>query len=504
MMRKVDSRDDKQNDSLLASKKNSQSFFQKHLSWKNSGSSSVSRKLNFVNILVIISGILSIIGAYEIHMGAKMHGLNYLHQKYITELVKTVKTFETGAFEANIELLEPVEKSVLLIRQQPIDCLDLIGPMEAFVMALIDTANAINVCQDDLQIANDLIVVINAYRSGEIDKYSLLSRLHKGIEDFEESGVKFEPLVVKTVAITFFVVITIVIGKAFIVPMFGLLLSRSVARDYYILLRTKANLEKEKQHSTLIQSERMASLNTLVAGIAHEVNTPVGVSITANSHSQEILNQIHQAYKAESLTEEDFREFFKEMEEVNRIISDNLARTSTLINSFKMISVDQSVEKSQHIYFKSYIEQILISLSPLTKKSGISINLRGDENIQGDTYGGALVQVITNIVTNTISHAFKDREPGTLSIAIFQRKAGEVQLSFEDNGRGIPEIDLLHVFEPFFTTGRGQGGTGLGLHILHNLVVDKLKGHVSCTSKLGQGARFDIYLPVEQPLVVNA
>ena len=454
---------------------------------------SVAMRLNIVNILIILSGFLSVIGAYEIQKGGKMHELNYLHQKYITQLVKSVKTFEVNT---NTNSLDLVEQDILLIRQQPIDCLDLVGPIDLFMMKMINTDYALQVCEDDLLIADKLIRKIERYKMDEVDKPSLVTHLHEGIDGFNQSGVMFGPLVVKTVKATFFIVITIILTMAFIVPIFGLLLARSVSRDYKTLSTTKIHLEKEKKYNVLIQSERLASLNTLVAGIAHEVNTPLGVSITANSHTFEILKKLKDAYQSKKLKESDFCEFFLEMEEISNIINGNLVRTASLIDSFKLVSVDQSVEELQKIEFKSYIEQVLLTLSPLTKQSDLTVKLTCDEGLFVMIYGGALIQVITNVVTNTINHAFKDSKKGTLLISVIKTNESEMLLSFEDDGCGISEVNLIHIFEPFFTTGRGNGSTGLGLHILHNLVVDKLKGRVSCSSEVGCGTRFDIYLPI--------
>lgn len=462
------------------------------LFWRNGRRFTVSMKLNVVNILVIISGFLSIVGAYEIQMGGEMHGLNYSHQKYITELVKTVETFEQRVEESDLSL---VEEYVGLIKQQPIDCLDLIGPFESYMMSLIETDGAITVCENDLEIADNLLTYINDYRTGNIDKPELLAYLRVGIAGFEKSGVQFEPLVNKTVEVTFFTVITIVVAKAFIVPVFGLLLSRSVALDYRTLSKTKLSLEREKKQNMLIQSERMASLNTLVAGIAHEVNTPLGVSITANSHASQIVTKIQNKYRSGCLTENDFCNFFKEIEEVNNIISSNLLRTSDLISSFKMISVDQIVDKKQVVSLKKYIEQVLVSLSPLTKNTAIDIKFQCEQDLKGAIYVAALAQIITNMVTNVIGHAFQCEEQGEFIIVAKKNAVDELHLSFKDNGCGICEVDLIHIFEPFFTTKSGGGGTGLGLHVLHNLVVDKLQGRINCTSKLGVGTQFDVYIP---------
>jgi len=473
------------------SSSNKDTYFSKLSAWRKHDLFSVATKLNIVNVLVVISGVLSIIGAYEIQMGARMHELNYLHQKYITEVVKSVKQFESDR-----AALIPIEDNIVLARQQPIDCLALIGPIEEFMMTLMQTDHAIQLCQNDIAVADNTLQKVRDFRLGKINKADLLSDLYQSIHTFESNGTQFEPLVGRTVRIIFFIVISIVITKAFVVPIFGFLLSHSVARDYRILSDTKISLEKEKEYSALIQSEKMASLTTLVAGIAHEINTPVGVNITANSHSNEVLARIKKSYAAENLTEDELCDFFSEVEKVNDIISNNLLRTSELIKSFKMVSTEQAIEELQTIKLKPYIKQILITLSPLTQRSNLTIKLACDEGLEVRLYGDALIQIITNIVTNAIDHAFKKKQHGILSISATKTTENKILLSFEDSGRGISKSDQLHIFEPFFTTGRKNGNTGLGLHILHNLVVDKLKGSVSCSSKIDQGTRFDIHLPI--------
>lgn len=451
---------------------------------------SVSMKLNVVNILIIISSILSIIGAYEIQLGGKMHELNYLHQKYITHLVKSVKEFEV-----NSASIENVESNILQIRDQPIACIELAGPIELFMMDLIGTKNTVKICYDDLKISDDLLDKIQAFKVDKFDKPSLVNSLYRGIDGFENSGVLFEPLVVRTVEITFLIVITIVIAKGFIVPIVGLFLSRSVAQDYELLVKTKSNLEEEKHRSALIQSERIASLTTMVAGMAHEINTPVGAGVTANSYAIELLTSFKQAYEADELTEKKFYNFIDEITKTNEILRHNLSRTSVLVNSFKQVSVDQTLDELQIIKMKTYLEQILVSLTPITKNTSAEIILQCDEELQAYTYGGALSQITTNLVVNAINHAFKNTKHGTLIISAQQSSDNEIYLSFKDNGCGISEVDKIHIFDPFFTTQRTHGGTGLGLHILYNLVVDKLRGTVSCTSKLNEGSQFDIYIP---------
>jgi len=451
---------------------------------------SVSMKLNIVTVLVIISSILSIIGAYELQMGGKMHKLNYFHQKYVTQLVTTVKAFETDSTSVN-----KVRKDIILVREQPTQCVALVGDFELFMMQLIGTRSAVTVCQDDIIIANNLLHKIEKFENKELDKKTMTNLLNQGINAFEHNSVNFEPLVTKTVEIFFFIVITTLIAKAFIVPIIGFLLSNSVARDYLLLLKTKTNLEKEKEKNALIQSDRIESLTIMVAGMAHEMNTPIGVSITANSYIEEQLSDLRKAYENEALTEDKFDNFIMQMESSNTIITNNLSRTATLIKSFKEVSVDQFIDELQEIELKSYIEQILESLAPIIKSSNITLQLSCTSNLKAYMYGGILSQILTNLVTNAINHAFQNNEGNTISITVKPTSENEIILSFKDNGSGISDSDKVHIFDPFFTTKRGDGGSGLGLYILHNLVTDKLKGRVSCTSKINTGTQFDIHFP---------
>lgn len=466
-------------------------WFSKYAFWRGSDRFSVSLKLNVVIFLIIISGTLGIIGAYEIQLGGKMHELNYFHQKYVTEVIKSVKKFESN--ESSIDV---VKNNILQIRHQPIQCIDLVGTVELFLMKLINTDTAIQVCKNDILTADNILQKIQDFKVEELDSTSLLIHLHESIHEFENNGTQFEPLIGRTVDITFLIVITVMIASAFVIPIFGLLLSRSVAHDYKILLETKFNLQEEKKRNSMIQAERMVSLTTMVAGIAHEVNTPVGVSISAISHSIDLFNKVKKSYEAEELTETELNEFFAESIKVNNIVSSNLLRTSTLIRSFKQVSVDQSVDDLQTINLKSYIEKVLLTLTPLTKNSGIEVKFICNDSLQANTHGGTLSQIITNLMTNAIKHAFENSKQGTISIYMSQTVNKEIFLSFTDNGCGISDVEQIHIFEPFFTTKRGSGGTGLGLHILHNLVVDKLKGRVSCSSKINEGTQFDIYFPI--------
>jgi signal transduction histidine kinase len=256
-------------------------------------------------------------------------------------------------------------------------------------------------------------------------------------------------------------------------------------------------LEKEKQRNALIQAERISSLTTMVAGMAHEINTPVGVSVTANSCVEELLKTLNDDYETGKLTESKFHKSIKEMDNMNKMLASNLRRTATLIESFKQVSVNQSIDKIQKVNIKNYIEQIWMSLTPLTKSSNITFTLNCDSMLEASIYTGALSQIITNLVTNAVSHAFIDINKPSITLSVKELANNECKMSFQDNGNGIPADNVVHIFDPFFTTKRGHGGTGLGLHILHNLVTDKLHGRVICTSEVNVGTSFDIFFSKE-------
>ncbi|UTW59917.1 HAMP domain-containing histidine kinase [Kordiimonas sp. SCSIO 12603] len=452
--------------------------------------SSVSTRLNLLNLLVLLSGLLSIVGVYEIQLGAQLHKLNYQHQKYIDQVYKAVDQFEQTS--GNIE---PVKDYVILVREQPIECLNMVSAFEKFMMKIIGTGEAIALCEQDKLLADDILDELDQYSRGEISKEVVVSKLKVGLEGLSSHGAQFQPFVAKTVSTMYIIVISMVITKAIIVPFLGVILSSSVSRDYRTLNNTKKQLINEQERNELIQNERMNALSTMVAGVAHEINTPVGVSVTAASHARERLMQTEEAYQNELLSEEDLQSYFVDSKEAFRIIQNNLRRTSELVKSFKQVSVDQTEDIVRTFSAKEYLKDIIISLKPIVKKPSVEVVLDDVEDIYIETYPGVLSQIITNLITNSLSHAFAANDGGVINIALSPLSNKKVQIVFSDNGCGISKENLRHIFDPFFTTKRGQGGTGLGLHILHNLVVDKLDGEINCFSAEGEGTRFVINFP---------
>lgn len=244
----------------------------------------------------------------------------------------------------------------------------------------------------------------------------------------------------------------------------------------------------------LVQSERLASLGGLVAGIAHEVNTPIGVGVTAASFLSDQVNTIRKDIESGNLTKSRFNIFLEHCQESSDILLNNLQRAADLVQSFKKVAVDQSSDEHRKIGLAGYIEELLTSLRPKYKHTGHRIEVDCDDSIEMETVPGALSQVLTNLIVNSLTHAFLEGDNGVMTIAADQDADG-ITLTYSDDGQGIPEQYLSKIFDPFFTTKRGQGGSGLGLHIVFSLVHQTLGGHISVHSSPNTGTKFTIRLP---------
>lgn len=247
----------------------------------------------------------------------------------------------------------------------------------------------------------------------------------------------------------------------------------------------------KQTQNQLIESEKLASLGSLVAGVAHEINTPVGIGLTGITHLLEETQDIVKLYKQDEMSQESFEHYLKVCEEISNLVNTNLKRTAQLVKSFKQISVDQTSEEIREFNLKEYIQEILFSLSNITKKTKIDININGDDDIIINSYPGALSQIITNLIINSIRHAYEKGEKGEININ-FRQRTGFIHLEYTDDGRGIKQEDISKIFDPFFTTNRQAGNTGLGLNIIYNIVTNTLDGAISCESKEGEGVKFII------------
>jgi len=255
-------------------------------------------------------------------------------------------------------------------------------------------------------------------------------------------------------------------------------------------LEISLNNLKQTQNK-LIESEKMASLGGLVAGVAHEINTPVGIGLTGITHFLNISEELEKKYNSDTMTQEDFEEYLKTAKQVATMINSNLMKTAELVKSFKQISVDQTSEEKREFKIKDYLEEILLSLNSILKKQKCTIKIDCDETLIINSYPGAFSQIVTNLIINSINHAFENKESELINIDI-TKENDSIKLIYKDNGKGIKQTYLEKIFDPFFTTSRDKGGTGLGLNIIYNIVTNKLNGSITCKSEENLGVEFNI------------
>jgi signal transduction histidine kinase len=256
-----------------------------------------------------------------------------------------------------------------------------------------------------------------------------------------------------------------------------------------------ALLELQRTQDDLIQSEKLASLGQLVAGVAHEINTPVGIALTTATTLSEEVQSFGDAASGGQVSRARFVHFVDRMREGSQLLFSNLTRAADLVHSFKQVAADQVSSERRSFEMATWAHELLTSLRPALRKGAHDISLQCEPGLLVDTYPGALAQVLTNLIMNAIAHAYPPDVSGRLLIEIAAQPSGTFRIVFGDDGKGIAPEALGKVFDPFFTTARSHGNTGLGLHIAYNLVTSVLQGKIEIASTLGQGTRFTITLP---------
>lgn len=248
----------------------------------------------------------------------------------------------------------------------------------------------------------------------------------------------------------------------------------------------------------LIESEKLASLGRLVSGLAHEINTPLGIAVTSASHCANELKRVQQLYRDEALNEEEFAHFLAGIDDGLGLINNNLNRAATLVQNFKLSGAIHTANEEEQFELRACIELTLKSLQPLLKKNHIDCALLPGAEVTINSYPGAIAQIITNLITNSIHHAFNNTTEKKILLQITQTPT-HVTLHYHDNGCGIAEDIRPKIFEPFFTTARRTGGSGLGLSIVYNLVTQKLGGDIVIDADQSEGAVFHICIPELSP-----
>jgi signal transduction histidine kinase len=262
--------------------------------------------------------------------------------------------------------------------------------------------------------------------------------------------------------------------------------------------------ELREAQKSLIEAEKLAALGGLVAGVAHEVNNPIGISLTVASSLSQRCNAFGEEIAHGPLRRSRLSEFVDGSRDAAAQLVANLQRAAELVQSFKQVAVDRSHEERRRFDLGELTQQIIASLRPGLKKTDLALESTIEPGIVLDSYAGAYGQVLTNLVLNAANHAFPSGRPGTVRIQAARSGPQHVEISFSDDGSGMPEDVRRRAFEPFFTTRRDQGGTGLGLHIVYNLVTRRLGGRIALTSAGGRGTTFRITIPLEAPRNVGA
>jgi signal transduction histidine kinase len=250
---------------------------------------------------------------------------------------------------------------------------------------------------------------------------------------------------------------------------------------------------KEAQ-GELVRQEKLASLGRLVAGVAHEINTPLGICVTATSHLVEELKLTREDMAAGVLDEDGLNQFLDIIDQSLRIMTTNTQRAAALVRSFKQVAVDQSSDDIRSFNLRKYLDEVLLSLQPKLKGKPIVIDIDCEERIEMASFPGAVSQIVTNMVMNSLAHGFEEGQPG--KITINGKLDGDfVVFEYSDDGIGMDTSTLAQLFDPFFTTKRGSGGSGLGAHILFNLVTGSLGGTIKVASAPGMGLHYKLRFP---------
>jgi PAS domain S-box-containing protein len=255
----------------------------------------------------------------------------------------------------------------------------------------------------------------------------------------------------------------------------------------------------EQSQEALLRSEKLAALGRIVAGVAHELNTPIGNSLlsatTLVHQTQQLKNQIETGLRRSSLDS-----YMATAQDAVSILLRNLQRAAELIGSFKQVAVDQTSSQRRRFDLKAVVDEVLLSYRAMLRAAHIEVRVDVPEGMQLDSYPGPLGQVLGNLLNNAAIHGYQEQHTGgTVSLVAQLLAHGHVALSVEDRGRGIAPDDVGRIFDPFFTTRLGQGGSGLGLNIVHNIVTGPLGGSIEVNSELGRGTRFCVTLPLVAP-----
>jgi signal transduction histidine kinase len=256
----------------------------------------------------------------------------------------------------------------------------------------------------------------------------------------------------------------------------------------------QALAQLQDAQSELVRQEKLASLGQMVAGVAHEINTPLGICVTATSHLVQELKLTKEELAAGEMTEDSLNAFFDVVDQSLRIMTTNTQRAASLVRSFKQVAVDQSSDDIRSFNLGAYLNEVLLSLQPKLKGRPVEVAVDCPKDLTMESFPGAVSQIVTNMVVNSLVHGFEREQRGHITIEA-RLDGDQVLFEYADDGAGMDADTLPKLFDPFFTTKRGSGGSGLGGHILYNLVTGALGGTLRAESSPGQGLRYHLRFP---------
>lgn len=257
-----------------------------------------------------------------------------------------------------------------------------------------------------------------------------------------------------------------------------------------------AYLQLRETQAQLVERDKLAALGSLVAGVAHELNTPLGNSLLIASAIEDNIEKINTVIDSGSVKRSDFKQFSERCKDACTLLIRSLKTSANLVSSFKQVAVDQASAQGRRFDLRQTTEEIVATIMNQIKQAGHQIHINIPPKLELDSYPGPYGQVIMNLIQNAMVHGFDGKREGFMRISAHAINEEHVEIVFEDNGCGIPEENLNRIFEPFFTTKLGQGGSGLGLHITYNIVSSLLQGQIRVESTLGQGTRFILDLAI--------
>ena len=259
----------------------------------------------------------------------------------------------------------------------------------------------------------------------------------------------------------------------------------------------------QEAQASLIQSEKLASLGALVAGVSHELNTPIGNALTVVTTCADKNKAFATLLEAGALRKSSLQRYLQDMQEAELLATRNLNKAADLIRSFKQVAIDQTSYQRRRFDLMLMLREILLTIQPMLRQEHIVVYYDVATGIIFDSFPGPLGQIVTNLINNALIHAFEKGVDGEMHISALMENSHWVSLTISDNGKGIAPEHLSKVFDPFFTTRLGQGGSGLGLHIVHNLVTGILGGQIRVFSVEGKGTQFVMRLPLVAPILIS-